>query len=462
MHVAKLPLDKFVIYILACGVNWFNRHYVISTRANSLLPKQALWRLLLAGLYPVEFRDFFLGDMYCSQTYAMGNIALFFCLYANKWDNPPMCNSSHSRIFGFVTTIPSIWRGFQCLRRYYDTRNAFPHLVNFGKYSFSILYYLTLSLYRIDKSTTLRGIFITFACLNAIYASVWDLAMDWSLCNPYSKNPYLRDFLGFRRRWVYYVAMIIDPILRFNWILYAIFIHDIQHSAVLSFAVALSEVCRRGMWTIFRVENEHCTNVGRFRASRDVPLPYDISMTVSDEEAMSSIPAASTSYKGRESKASPPHALGRIPTGGTAVSSGAATQMPDLESGDGGDESTSSLRRRRYSQREGATPPSGTLARVGTMLATAHAQDFERKKRPSILDDGKDSPNNGTSTDEEEEEEEEENENGGNDVNDNGYEAHISEESDQSSNNREGRPGGISAGLRNSGTYSSRAGQHEM
>ncbi|EGD92851.1 hypothetical protein TESG_00416 [Trichophyton tonsurans CBS 112818] len=185
-------------------------------------------------------------------------------------------------------------------------------------------------------------------------------------------------------------------------------------------------------------------------------------MTVSDEEAMSSIPAASTSYKGRESKASPPHALGRIPTGGTAVSSGAATQMPDLESGDGGDESTSSLRRRRYSQREGATPPGGTLARVGTMLATAHAQDFERKKRPSILDDGKDSPNNGTSTDEEEEEEEEENENGGNDVNDNGYEAHISEESDQSSNNREGRSGGISAGLRNSGTYSSRAGQHEM
>jgi hypothetical protein len=27
------------------------------------------WRLLLAGLYPVEFRDFFLGDVYCSLTY---------------------------------------------------------------------------------------------------------------------------------------------------------------------------------------------------------------------------------------------------------------------------------------------------------------------------------------------------------------------------------------------------------
>jgi hypothetical protein len=29
------------------------------------------WRLLLAGLYPVEFRDFLLGDMYCSLTFLM-------------------------------------------------------------------------------------------------------------------------------------------------------------------------------------------------------------------------------------------------------------------------------------------------------------------------------------------------------------------------------------------------------
>jgi hypothetical protein len=28
--------------------------------------------LLLAGLYPVEFRDFYLGDMFCSLTYSMG------------------------------------------------------------------------------------------------------------------------------------------------------------------------------------------------------------------------------------------------------------------------------------------------------------------------------------------------------------------------------------------------------
>ena len=142
--------------------------------------------MILAGLYPVEFRDFFLGDMYCSQTYSMGvsytfllmkgagltleqNVELFFCLYSKAWNNPGQCNSTHSRLLGFFSTVPGIWRALQCLRRYYDTRNAFPHLVNCGKYTFTILFYMSLSLYRIDKSHSLKALFITFATINSIY-----------------------------------------------------------------------------------------------------------------------------------------------------------------------------------------------------------------------------------------------------------------------------------------------------
>ncbi|KAI9375752.1 EXS-domain-containing protein [Aspergillus egyptiacus] len=303
------------------------------------------WRLLLAGLYPVEFRDFFLGDMYCSQTYAMGNIALFFCLYARHWDEPPQCNSSHSRLLGFFSCLPSIWRALQCVRRYVDTKNAFPHLLNFGKYMFGVLYYATLSMYRIDKVTRFQAPFITFALLNAVYCSVWDLAMDWSLGNVYAKHPLLRETLAFRRVWVYYAAMVIDVIVRFHWIFYAIFAHDIQHSAVLSFVVSLSEICRRGMWTIFRVENEHCTNVLLFRASRDVPLPYAVS---------------STDGQGDQ----PPEQL-HVQEEQTA--------MPTPSAGD-------------VEQGTPLTPGRpGTLNRVGTMLAAAHAQDFQRKKRPDEM-----------------------------------------------------------------------------
>lgn len=336
----------------------------------------AQWRLLLAGFYPVEFRDFFLGDMYCSQVYAMSvsnssikerrgkkltaskNIALFFCLYSKGWDNAPRCNSSHSRVMGFLSTVPSIWRSFQCLRRYFDTRNVFPHIANLGKYSFSILYYMTLSLYRIQRVDQPRAIFITCASINSVYASIWDLAMDWSLCNPYSKNRFLRDSLAFHSHWVYYLAMAIDPILRFNWILYAISPHGYQHSAILSFFLAFSEVCRRGMWSIFRVENEHCTNVSRFRASRDVPLPYEI-------------PSQARISVGRLEEQN-----FLTPQLSFLSSSQAATD------GDEQNQPGPSPQRRMPSSLE--IPR--TLSRVGTMLATAHAQDFERRKQPGILE----------------------------------------------------------------------------
>ncbi|CAL3973798.1 unnamed protein product, partial [Diplocarpon coronariae] len=38
------------------------------------------------------------------------NIALFFCLYGSAWNTPGRCNSSHSRLLGFFTALPGIWR----------------------------------------------------------------------------------------------------------------------------------------------------------------------------------------------------------------------------------------------------------------------------------------------------------------------------------------------------------------
>ncbi|KAL9618114.1 MAG: hypothetical protein Q9160_007121 [Pyrenula sp. 1 TL-2023] len=365
------------------------------------------WRLLLAGLYPVEFRDFFLGDMYCSQTYAMGNIELFFCLYSCSWTGMDQCNSSHSRALGFLTTLPGIWRALQCIRRYYDSRNSFPHLVNCGKYAFNVLYYLTLSVYRIDRTPEHRAIFITCALINAVYCSIWDVAMDWSLGNPYARHRFLRDTLVFRRVWVYYAVMILDPILRQQWIFYVIFAHDLQHSALLSFIVSLAEVFRRGIWSIFRVENEHCTNVGRFRASRDVPLPY--SAPPSDSASTSPDPQTSpevTPYGATDSSSPSPQDLERQHTLATTATATTSNSV-----------SSATMRQRRAHGRNTAgTPLSRAVHRVGTIMLAAHTQDFERKKRPGV-DGADDNDGNGgaagargadgDSTDEDEDEEDE-------------------------------------------------------
>ena len=51
---------------------WAYSNVSTSESERKTLLNSSQFRLLLAGVYPVEFRDFFLGDMYCSQTYSMG------------------------------------------------------------------------------------------------------------------------------------------------------------------------------------------------------------------------------------------------------------------------------------------------------------------------------------------------------------------------------------------------------
>lgn len=244
----------------------------------------ALWRILWSGFYPVEFRDFYLGDILCSLTYPMGNISFFFCLYADKWrhvlggGNVPSstvrCGSGYSRVMGFLQSLPLIFRFLQCLRRYMDTGDAFPHLANMVKYLVGAIYYCLLSVWRINRTNQNRAAFITFACINSIYTSIWDIVMDWSLGQTTSKNFLLRDHLFYKKKGYYYVASVVDVLLRFQWIFYAFFSSQIQQLAVTSFCIALAEIFRRFIWMFFRMENEHCTNVILFRASRDAPLPY--------------------------------------------------------------------------------------------------------------------------------------------------------------------------------------------
>ena len=283
------------------------------------------------------------------------NIELFFCFYTICWggksqcNDPSMCGSSNSRLLGFLTCLPGIWRFLQCWRRYRDSRMFFPHVVNSGKYFCTVMYYMFLSLYRIQKASDndpdsgaevlsretviLKGLFIFFAVANSIYVSIWDLFIDWSLGDVHCKWPLLREPLGFAWTPVYYVAMVIDPILRFNWILYVIVSNELQQSAFLSFIISLSEIFRRAFWATIRVENEHMTNVGMFRASKDLPLPFSLATTVS--------PPFNTEEE-------------------------AEARGPAIEA---------QISRTPRSPRAMRTP-----TRVGAAMANAHAHDFERRR----------------------------------------------------------------------------------
>jgi hypothetical protein len=100
----------------------------------------------------------------------------------------------------------------------------------------------------------------------------WDMCIDFQLGQRQAPS-YLREILAFNSLWWYKSAIIINPILRMTWIFFVIFDPNIQHSNIVSFVVALVEVFRRGLWVVFRVESEHCANIARQKASRDLPSP---------------------------------------------------------------------------------------------------------------------------------------------------------------------------------------------
>jgi len=241
----------------------------------------------------------------------------------------------------------------------------FPHLVNATKYLCTISYYMTLSLWRIDKSNqSFKAAFIATASINSIYTTIWDVGMDWSLLDPYAKRPFLRKNLGYKQAWPYYLAMFVDPILRCTWFFYIVYANQLQHSALMSFMLAIAEVLRRFMWSFFRMENEHVGNVGANRAYRNLPLPYRFA---------------------RESPSPPTEDESLEPIDATNVS----VEL-DLERTD--------TLRHRFSR--SAAPPSPmvrAMNRVGRTLNQAHLQDYERRRS----DDNEEGEISGESDDEE-------------------------------------------------------------
>lgn len=64
--------------------------------------------------------------------------------------------------------------------------------------------------------------------------------------------------MGYKYPIFYYLAMIIDTLIRFNWVFYMIFAGDQQHSSLVNFFISLTEILRRWLWAFIRMENEHC------------------------------------------------------------------------------------------------------------------------------------------------------------------------------------------------------------
>ncbi|CAO3630671.1 unnamed protein product [Cunninghamella blakesleeana] len=244
----------------------------------------ALGRILLSYCFPVEFRDFFIADELNSLAYSFWTVSYFFCAYKWHWnDMEAHCSMKYSWLSSILAVLPPWWRLLQCIRRYQDSDEKI-HLVNACKYMSGIVTTFAGGLRKIHGGTWTFYLWIILAIINSCYTSTWDLKMDWGLVRPNSRYFLLRDELVFHRT-TYYIAMPVNILLRFSWVV--TLIDTPIHSDVLAFIIAFFEALRRIQWNTFRLENEHLNNCGQFRAIKEIPLPFAmVDDQVDDESTM--------------------------------------------------------------------------------------------------------------------------------------------------------------------------------
>ncbi|XP_041985255.1 xenotropic and polytropic retrovirus receptor 1-like isoform X3 [Aricia agestis] len=249
-------------------------------------------RILAAPFAAVLFADFWLADQWNSFTYAFLDLHYLVAFYLAGADWFTANNEFESTTWFIVTRacvniVPAWTRFWQCLRRYRDSREAFPHLVNAGKYSttfFVVLFSTLRGFYAADYTDSYANPFLYawLICqfISSIYTYTWDVKMDWGLLSvgPGAENPLLRDEIVYSPQF-YYFAIVEDLVLRFVWVPSFLLTenHIVTGDTMVSVLAPL-EVFRRFIWNYFRLENEHLNNCGKFRAVRDISVaPLDSS-----------------------------------------------------------------------------------------------------------------------------------------------------------------------------------------
>jgi hypothetical protein len=250
-------------------------------------------RMLGAPFFHVGFADFWLADQLNSLANALLDFQFLTCFYYIHGDNwteagdTGECMERSYIIRPIVNCIPAWIRLAQCLRRYHDTREAFPHLVNAGKYSttFFVVIFSTLrSMYKSDYTDQSQNpflfLFIIASIISSCYAYTWDIKMDWGLFDKSAgENKFLREEIVYSSTFFYYFAIVEDFVLRFAWAL-SFYLTETGYvtSDLMTSILSPLEVFRRFVWNFFRLENEHLNNCGKFRAVRDISVaPIDSS-----------------------------------------------------------------------------------------------------------------------------------------------------------------------------------------
>ncbi|RVW95601.1 Phosphate transporter PHO1-like 3 [Vitis vinifera] len=260
-----------------------------------LIPLGLLLLVIAILLFPLNIiyrssRFFFLT---CAS---MRSLEFYICYYG--WGdykhrrNTCKTNAVYNTFYFIVAVVPYWSRLLQCLRRLFEEKDPIQGY-NGLKYFSTIVAVSLRTAYSLNKGMRWRIVAWVSSAIAAIASTYWDLVFDWGLLQKHAKNRWLRDKLLVPHKSVYFGAMVLNVLLRFAWLQTVLdFQFSFIHREGLIAIVASLEIIRvaygissgktssksqigNHRHQFSGLENEHLNNVGKYRAFKSVPLPFN-------------------------------------------------------------------------------------------------------------------------------------------------------------------------------------------
>ena len=243
-------------------LNYHTRIYFMDVLLKNL---QLLWR-------PMNLNLFLVGMIMGSCAQPLNDFTFTSCqlIYNHK----KTC-TEQGRFATFIYLLISIfYRIIQSFRLHYQyspdvcisrARQGLTACI------FSLNTVVSSYLYGTYKTTDLMKYWIISASISTLTTTNSDLRADWGVISLDKEDCLLRKYKMFKR-WIYFFCAGLDLLLNVVWALtISTEIADYLNINSLYFFLLLQnlEFCRRGMWMLFRIEDDHMQNVGALNTMAD-------------------------------------------------------------------------------------------------------------------------------------------------------------------------------------------------
>ena len=223
-----------------------------------------------------ELRHTWLGDQMTSLVGPFRDIEYTVCYYThyfNTYEEKKRLCSVRRPIVILIGIYPYFIRFMQVIKTMWEKSIIFPDILNAIKYTLSIL--VAISSYYSKTIQIFEKTWLLIAAFSSCWSYCWDMKMDYGLIQSGTTNKFLRNELFYKRKWIYYTAMVLNLMGRFAWVLTISpdMVYRWIRPEFFLMVIYMIEMCRRGMWNFFRIELKHIDLCKHFQVSDKVKLP---------------------------------------------------------------------------------------------------------------------------------------------------------------------------------------------